>query len=46
VLVLLVAKEMKLVKLGRIALDGTKVKANASRRRCEDRSPRHDEIRA
>jgi transposase len=31
--VLLVAKEMKLVKLGRIALDGTKVKANASRHR-------------
>jgi hypothetical protein len=29
--VLLVAKEMKLVKLGRIALDGTKVKANASK---------------
>src|SRR5258705_13435537 len=31
--VLLVAKEMKLVKLGRIALDGTKVKANASKHR-------------
>jgi transposase len=31
--VLLVAQEMKLVKLGRIALDGTKVKANASRHR-------------
>src|SRR4030088_759872 len=29
--VLLVAQEMKLVKLGRIALDGTKVKANARR---------------
>jgi len=29
--VLLVAKEMKRVKLGRIALDGTKVKANASK---------------
>jgi len=31
--VLLIAKEMKLVKLGRIALDGTKVKANASKHR-------------
>ncbi|CAE6872345.1 IS1182 family transposase ISThsp16 [Paraburkholderia aspalathi] len=31
--VLLVAREMKLVKLGRIALDGTKVKANASKHR-------------
>jgi transposase len=31
--VLLLAKEMKLVKLGRIALDGTKVKANASKHR-------------
>jgi hypothetical protein len=31
--VLLVASEMKLVKLGRIALDGTKVKANASKHR-------------
>lgn len=31
--VLLVAKEMKLVKLGQIALDGTKVKANASKHR-------------
>ncbi|CDY78844.1 Mobile element protein [Caballeronia glathei] len=31
--VLLVAQEMKLVKLGRIALDGTKVKANASKHR-------------
>ncbi|WP_141055675.1 IS1182 family transposase [Tepidiphilus succinatimandens] len=29
--VLLLAREMKLVKLGRIALDGTKVKANASK---------------
>jgi transposase len=28
--VLRVAQELKLVKLGRIALDGTKVKANAS----------------
>lgn len=28
---LLLAREMKLVKLGRIALDGTKVKANASK---------------
>jgi transposase len=31
--VLLVAREMKLLKLGRIALDGTKVKANASKHR-------------
>lgn len=31
--VLLVAREMKLIKLGRIALDGTKVKANASKHR-------------
>ena len=31
VLVLLLAREMNLVKLGRIALDGTKVKANASK---------------
>ncbi|MCI1047858.1 IS1182 family transposase [Caballeronia zhejiangensis] len=31
--VLLIAKEMKLVKLGRLALDGTKVKANASKHR-------------
>lgn len=29
--VLLLAREMKLLKLGRIALDGTKVKANASK---------------
>jgi transposase len=29
--VLLLAREMKLMKLGRIALDGTKVKANASK---------------
>jgi len=29
--VLLLASEMKLVKLGRIALDGTKIKANASK---------------
>jgi transposase len=29
--VLLLAREMKLVKLGRIALDGTKIKANASK---------------
>jgi transposase len=29
--VLLLAREMKLIKLGRIALDGTKVKANASK---------------
>jgi transposase len=29
--VLLMAREMKLVKLGRIALDGTKIKANASK---------------
>lgn len=29
--VLLLAREMKLMKLGRIALDGTKIKANASR---------------
>ena len=29
--VLLLAREMNLVKLGRIALDGTKVKANASK---------------
>jgi transposase len=31
--VLLLAREMKLVKLGRIALDGTKIKANASKHR-------------
>ncbi|MEZ5555624.1 IS1182 family transposase [Haliea sp.] len=31
--VLLLAREMKLIKLGRIALDGTKVKANASKRK-------------
>ena len=29
--VLLLAREMKLIKLGRIALDGTKIKANASK---------------
>ena len=29
--VLLLAREMKLMKLGRIALDGTKIKANASK---------------
>jgi transposase len=29
--VLLLAREMKLLKLGQIALDGTKVKANASK---------------
>ena len=31
--VLLLAREMNLIKLGRIALDGTKVKANASKRK-------------
>lgn len=31
--VLLLAREMKLIKLGTIALDGTKIKANASRHR-------------
>lgn len=31
--VLLVAKEMKLLKLGQVALDGSKVKANASKHR-------------
>ena len=47
--VLMLAKQMGLVKLGHVALDGTKVKANASKHKAmsyDRMSKRLDELRA